>query len=161
MELNDEDIAHILKLVDESAFDEVEIEWKGLVIRVSRRSGSAGEGAASPVERAASRTKEAAPAPAPKPAPAARVSPAVPAGCIEVRAPVMGTFYRSPAPGQPPFVAVGSVVGKDDTLCLVEVMKVFTAVKAERGGVVEAVFVEDAQLIEFGQPLFAIRPGGS
>lgn len=161
MELNDEDIAHILKLVDESAFDEVEIEWKGLVIRVSRRTGSAGEGAASPVERAAGRTNEAAPAPAPRPAPEARVPPAVPAGCIEVRAPVMGTFYRSPAPGRPPFVAVGSVVGKDDTLCLVEVMKVFTAVKAELGGVVEAVFAEDAQLIEFGQPLFAIRPGGS
>ena len=161
MDLTDEDIAHILRLVDESTFEELEIEWKGLVVRVSK-SGALGTVERRPLaeERRppAEPVRAAAPAPVPQ---TAKAKPALPEGCVEIKAPVMGTFYRRPEPGKPPFVEVGTSVKADDTVGLLEVMKVFTAVKAEVAGVIEAVLVEDAQLAEFGQALFHIRPAKS
>ena len=165
MDLTDEDIAHILRLVDESTFEELEIEWKGLVVRVSK-SGALGTIERRPLAEERRPTAEerrppaepvraAAPAPVPQ---TAKAKPALPEGCVEIKAPVMGTFYRRPEPGKPPFVEVGTSVKADDTVGLIEVMKVFTAVKAEVAGVIEAVLVEDAQLAEFGQALFHIRP---
>lgn len=165
MELTDADIAHILRLVDESTFEELEIEWKGLVVRVSK-SGALGtferRAPAEPVPAPAavsvpvSATAAAAPAASAKPTMAA--VPIDREGLLEIKAPVMGTFYSRPEPGKPPFVQPGAAVKAEDTLCLLEVMKVFTAVKAESAGVIEAVLVEDAQLAEFGQALFLIRP---
>jgi len=163
MDLTDEDIAHILRLVDESTFEELEIEWKGLVVRVSK-SGALGTIERRPTadERRASVEPVRAAVPTPVPAAqAAKAQPALPGGCVEIKAPVMGTFYRRPEPGKPPFVEVGTSVKADDTVGLLEVMKVFTAVKAEVAGVIEAVLVEDAQLAEFGQGLFQIRPAAT
>ena len=170
MDLTDEDIAHILRLVDESTFEELEIEWKGLVVRVSK-SGALGTIERRPLaeerrptaeERRASVEPVRAAVPTPVPAAqAAKAQPALPEGCMEIKAPVMGTFYRRPEPGKPPFVEVGTSVKADDTVGLLEVMKVFTAVKAEVAGVIEAVLVEDAQLAEFGQGLFQIRPAAT
>jgi len=106
------------------------------------------------------RTRAAAAAPAHAPARVA-ASPRVeeaPDGLISVRAPYMGTFYRAPKPGAPVFVDVGSDVTPDNDLCLVEVMKLFTAVRAPVAGRVHAVLAEDGQMVEVDQPLFELIP---
>ena len=81
-----------------------------------------------------------------------------PDGLIFVRAPYMGTFYRAPKPGAPVFVDVGSEVTPDTDLCLVEVMKLFTAVRAPIDGRIHAVLAEDGQMVEVDQPLFELVP---
>ena len=83
-------------------------------------------------------------------------SPDVPDGACVVIAPNLGTFYRAPKPGAAPYVELGSVVSKGDELCLIEVMKLFTSVCAERSGKVHAIIAEDGSLVEGGQPLFVL-----
>ena len=73
-----------------------------------------------------------------------------------IRAPMVGTFYRSPSPGSPPFVDVGSRVKVGDTLCIIESMKMMNEVKAEVAGVVEAVLVRNEDAVEFDQPIFTL-----
>lgn len=102
----------------------------------------------------------------PRPAaPAALAAPAsapaevdVPEGAVVVRAPYLGTFYRSPKPGAAPFVEVGTSVAADSDLCLVEVMKLFTAVRAEVAGTIGQVLASDGDLVAEGQPLFVVIP---
>ncbi|MHB8147960.1 MAG: acetyl-CoA carboxylase biotin carboxyl carrier protein [Vulcanimicrobiaceae bacterium] len=83
------------------------------------------------------------------PPPAAIAAPAQ----FAVVAPMLGTFYRAPAPDAPPFVEVGAEVSPDDTLCIIEVMKLMNTIKAEHRGRVAAVLVENASMVEFGQSL--------
>jgi acetyl-CoA carboxylase biotin carboxyl carrier protein len=71
---------------------------------------------------------------------------------------MVGTFYRAPQPGAPPFVEVGDVVAAGQTLCLIEAMKLFNELKAEIEGVVRDILVDNAQPVEFGQPLFELEP---
>lgn len=94
-------------------------------------------------------------APAPAPAPAA-VSTSVPEGAVVITAPNLGTFYRAPKPGAAAYVEIGGRVGADDEICLIEVMKLFTAVKAGQAGTIVAVLAEDGAMVEAGQPLFAL-----
>ena len=75
---------------------------------------------------------------------------------IVVRAPMVGTFYSKPSPDEASFVKIGSKVSKGETVCLIEVMKLFTAVESEFNGIIEKVFVVDGDLVEFDQPLFLI-----
>jgi acetyl-CoA carboxylase biotin carboxyl carrier protein len=91
-------------------------------------------------------------APAAAPAPAA---PAEPTGHV-VKSPMVGTFYRSSAPGAPAFVEVGSTVKEGDTLCIIEAMKLLNEIDADLSGTVTKVLVENGQPVEFGQPLFVI-----
>ncbi len=84
--------------------------------------------------------------------------PSVPANWVTVRAPCLGTFYSSPKPGAAAFVSLGQQVTADTELCLVEVMKLFTSVRAGVSGTVRRMLVEDATLVEFDQPLFYIEP---
>lgn len=90
-------------------------------------------------------------APAPAPAPAKETLPAI-------ESPMVGSFYAAPGPDKAPFVTVGSKVGPDTTVCLIEAMKIFNEIKAETSGTVEEVLVKSGQAVEFGQPLFRIRP---
>ncbi len=76
----------------------------------------------------------------------------------EVRSPMVGTFYASPDPESPPFIQVGSHVGPSTVVCILEAMKVFSEIKAETTGVIERVLVRDGQAVEYGQPLFLVRP---
>jgi acetyl-CoA carboxylase biotin carboxyl carrier protein len=92
----------------------------------------------------------------PPPPPAAPAPSALPDGAVIVKAPNLGTFYRAPKPGAANYVEVGSTVKAGDELCLIEVMKLFTALRAEVGGTVHAVLVEDGAMVEAGQPLFAL-----
>ncbi|MFG0275982.1 MAG: acetyl-CoA carboxylase biotin carboxyl carrier protein [Phycisphaerales bacterium] len=101
-----------------------------------------------------------APAPAPPAAPAANApsAPAVDDGLEAIESPMVGTFYSASNPDSPPFVKVGDSVGPDTVVCLIEAMKVFSEVKAEKSGVVEKILVKNADAVEFGQPLLLIRP---
>jgi acetyl-CoA carboxylase biotin carboxyl carrier protein len=82
----------------------------------------------------------------------------VPASWLAVTAPNLGTFYRAPKPGTPPFVEIGQAVEADTDICLIEVMKLFTTLKAGRKGIVRRACVKDATMVEFGATLFYIEP---
>jgi len=76
----------------------------------------------------------------------------------EIRSPMVGTFYASADPDSPPFVQVGSSVGPNTVVCLLEAMKVFSEIKAETSGAIERVLVRDGEAVEYGQPMFLVRP---
>jgi acetyl-CoA carboxylase biotin carboxyl carrier protein len=82
----------------------------------------------------------------------------VPDGCEVVRAPYLGTFYRAPKPGEPHFVELGQTIEAGTDLCLVEVMKLFTAVRSETRGIIRQILAVDGQMVEEGAPLFALEP---
>ncbi|MDB5840524.1 MAG: acetyl-CoA carboxylase biotin carboxyl carrier protein [Herminiimonas sp.] len=96
-----------------------------------------------------------APAPASAPAAAAPVIAAAPTGHT-VKSPMVGTFYRSAAPGSAPFVEVGATVKEGDTLCIIEAMKLLNEIDADTAGVITQILVENGQPVEYGQPLFVI-----
>jgi acetyl-CoA carboxylase biotin carboxyl carrier protein len=88
-------------------------------------------------------------------APVAPVVPAEPEGYV-VKSPMVGTFYRSSAPGSPPFVEIGSEVKEGATLCIIEAMKLLNEIDTDKGGVVKKILIENGQPVEFGQPLFIL-----
>lgn len=154
MSLTYDEIAEIIKLIDSSSCDELIVET-GDIKLVVRRNGAAPGAAAEYVERGSAPVT---------------VSPAAPqkvrgapkvgavAGQIEVTAPMVGTFYRAPNPEAAPFVDVGTVVGVGDPLCLIEVMKLFTTIKAEAAGRIVQIGAENGELVEYGRALFVIEP---
>lgn len=97
-------------------------------------------------------------------APVATAAPAAPSSVggppeQEIKSPMIGTFYRAPSPEAGPYVEVGTEVNPDTVVCIIEAMKVMNEIKAEAKGVITQVLVENAKPVEFGQPLFKIRPG--
>ena len=116
-----------------------------------RQLVSAGPAAGPAFPAAAGHSAAAAPA-------AAAAERAWPVGAAVVRAPYLGTFYRAPKPGAAPYVEIGASVAADSELCLVEVMKLFTAVRAGATGTVAEVLAIDGELVQGGQPLFVIVP---
>lgn len=102
-------------------------------------------------------------APAPIAAPAAVSAPAAAAapvndGSIVIKSPTVGTFYASPSPDDPPFLKVGSTVKPDTVVCLIEAMKVYNQITADVSGTVTEILVNNADAVEFGQPLFRVKP---
>lgn len=89
-------------------------------------------------------------------APAPVPQPAVPAGHT-VKSPMVGTFYRSSAPGAKPFVEVGAAVKEGDTICIIEAMKILNEIEADKSGTITQILCENGQAVEFGQPLFVIE----
>jgi acetyl-CoA carboxylase biotin carboxyl carrier protein len=100
----------------------------------------------------------AAPAAAPVAAPASAPAADDDAGCIAVESPMVGTFYATPGPDKPPFAQVGTQVGPESIVCLVEAMKIFNEIKAEKSGTIHKILVKSGQPVEFGQKLFLIKP---
>src|SRR5690606_12894507 len=92
-------------------------------------------------------------------APAAAAAAASDANLVEIKSPMIGTFYASSSPESPPFVKVGDHIGPTSTVCIIEAMKVFNEIPAEVSGLVVQVLVENGAPVEFGQPLFKIDPG--
>ena len=151
MELTEDDVLHILKLIDESKFDYFQLEVGELKITVSK-------GYPIPIAAAPAAGPVAAPKPAaPPPAPAAKPA-MIPAGHVAVTAPILGTFYVAPEPGAPPFVQVGQQVTEDTTCGLIEVMKVFNSVRAGVNGTIAEVVAQNGSFVEFGQTLFIVKP---
>jgi acetyl-CoA carboxylase biotin carboxyl carrier protein len=167
MELTEEDVLEILKLFEQSKFDFLQLEQGERKITVSKGgyvpTASGNTRAAISSSTAASSSAAAAIAPAQTatsaPQPEAKPAPSnIPAGLVAVTAPMVGKFYSAPAPSDPPYVEVGSKVAVGATVGLIEVMKVFASIKAETAGVVERILVTNGEFVEFGQPLFLLRP---
>jgi acetyl-CoA carboxylase biotin carboxyl carrier protein len=79
-------------------------------------------------------------------------------GCVEIRAPIVGTFYRAPAPDAPPYVKEGDRVEKGQVLCIIEAMKLMNEIESEVSGIVKKILVQNGEPVEYGQPLFLIQP---
>jgi acetyl-CoA carboxylase biotin carboxyl carrier protein len=163
MELSEDDVLHILKLIDESKFDYFQLEVGELKITVSKgepipigHTGQPVTMSAAPVAAPVAAPKPAAP-PAAATALAAKAA-AIPAGHVAVTAPLLGTFYVAPEPGAPPFVHVGQQVTEDTTVGLIEVMKVFNSVRAGVKGTIVEVVAQNGGFVEFGQTLFIVKP---
>jgi acetyl-CoA carboxylase biotin carboxyl carrier protein len=167
MELSEDDVLHILKLIDESKFDYFQLEVGELKITVSKGEPIPLNSSPQQVATAPAATPapvSAKPAAAPAAAPAAQIAPAsvearaATEGLLTVTAPLLGTFYVAPEPGAPPFTHVGANVTEDTTVALIEVMKVFNSVRAGvKGTIVEAV-AQNGQFVEYGQTLFLVKP---
>ncbi|KGR81610.1 acetyl-CoA carboxylase biotin carboxyl carrier protein [Lysinibacillus odysseyi] len=159
-----QEIREIIKLVDASSIDEFVYEADGSKVKLKKNGGA--------VEIVA--PKAAAPAPAPvveqtaAPAPAApaqakeEAAPAAPvvadADLHKITSPMVGTFYQAPSPDAPAYVKVGDKVGDESIVCIVEAMKLFNEIEAEIKGEIVEILVKDGQLVEYGQPLFLVKP---
>ena len=146
-------IRELVRVAEESGVGEIVVEEEGARIAV-RMPGAVAAAPAAPVAAAA----PAAPAPAAASAAAPAAATSHPANWYCVTSPMVGTFYAAPAPGEPAFVQVGDEVAANQTLCIVEAMKLMNEIGAEEMGTVREVCVEDATPVEFGTPLFYIEP---
>ena len=142
----------LIDLVEKSGIAELEITEGEEKVRIAKQGGSAP--APSFHMHHASPALAAAPA-APVAAPAEPAAAAEPEG-HPVKAPMVGTFYRSGSPGSQPFVEVGQAVKAGDTLCIIEAMKLMNEIEADASGVIKAILVENGQPVEYGQPLVII-----
>ncbi|HEX9793745.1 MAG TPA: acetyl-CoA carboxylase biotin carboxyl carrier protein [Planctomycetota bacterium] len=148
----------LLALLKKGELTELEYEHRGTKLRLSRQAAPSAPGpymvhAGAPVAAA---PVAAAPVPA-SPADGVPQAPVEDAGIFVVRAPMVGSFYRSANPESDPFVQVGDRVGDDTTLCILEAMKVMNEIKAECAGEVVEVMVENGEPVEYGQAMFRIR----
>ena len=130
MPLDDDDVREILRIIDESDLDELRVETGELSLHVVR-------GGAVP---AAAPTRE------------------EPGDGVTIVSPMLGTFYRAPAPGEAPFVDVGSAVEPDTIVCIIEVMKMMNSVHAGIAGTIAEVCVENGEPVEYGSSLFRVEP---
>ncbi len=151
-------IRELVRVAEESGVGEIVVEEEGVRIAV-RMPGAVPAEAAPPA--APSPVAAVAPAPAAEQAPDAEDDVERPSNWYVVTSPMVGTFYTSPAPGEPPFVKVGDEVAANQTLCIVEAMKLMNEITAEEMGTVREVCLEDATPVEFGTPLFYIEPHAS
>ncbi|MET0399716.1 MAG: acetyl-CoA carboxylase biotin carboxyl carrier protein [Longimicrobiaceae bacterium] len=155
----------LIEAVDGSGIDSLEISRGGTRIRIAKTpppapvSASAAPARAAveyAVPAAAPAAHSAAAAPAPSggaPAPAAAAS-----NLVEIKSPMVGTFYRSPAPEAPSYVEPGTRVGKGQTLCILEAMKLMNELESDYSGIIREICVENAEPVEYGQVLFRIEP---
>jgi len=165
-DINAQDIEAIVTRFDESTWDELHVVIDGFEIYLSKNPSDRLQ-ASSAVSRATeAATLQALPTAVSANAGGAGSSSAAsqpvatdfPEQFVVVRAPNLGTFYRSPKPGAPPYVSLGQPVDPDTEICLIEVMKLFTSVSAGVRGTVRRILAEDSQLVEFDQPLFLVEP---
>lgn len=148
--LGNDEIIELLKALNESKFDELRLELPGFKLVLSKGSATI---ASEPQPVAQEKP------PAAKPEePEMLEEPAETEGLVAVRSPILGIFYRAPKPGAPPFVEVGSEVGAEDTVCLIEVMKLFNTVAAGVAGRIARVCADNGSMVEYGQVLFLVEP---
>jgi biotin carboxyl carrier protein len=136
MPLSEADVREILRLIDESDVDELRVETEAFSLYVRRGKATAGED-----ELPGSADDSAAD------------------GAVTISAPMIGTFYRAEAPGAAPYVELGTRVEPDTVVCLIEVMKMMNPIPAGVGGTIVEVCAANAEPVEYGTPLFQVRPG--
>ncbi|HEX4870736.1 MAG TPA: acetyl-CoA carboxylase biotin carboxyl carrier protein [Nevskiaceae bacterium] len=145
-------IKTLIDLVEQSGIAELEVREGEESVRISRYGQAAPAAPAPPPVVATA---------APAPATAAALPSAAPKPAVDtrytVKAPMVGTFYRSPSPGAPAFVEVGQTVKVGQTLCIIEAMKMLNAIESEKAGVIAAILVDNERPVEFDQPLFVIE----
>ncbi len=169
MELRPDEIQEILRVFADSPIEELRLEIGGTRLHASKRTGTIPP----PTETATVESPRVAEAVAASTAPHPVAESATQPGSMErhpvasspsddhlydLRSPLLGVFYRRPAPGEPPFVEVGSEIVAGDPVCIVDVMKMFTRVEAGVAGRIVEICVEDGQLVEHGQVLVRIAP---
>jgi len=152
------DIKAIIDLMKKNSVSEFELEKQDFKIRLKR----AANGGATPTLEDVAPPAAYLQVPSPVPVPAAGApqptAPAVvPNTDQEIKSPMIGTFYRAPSPESAPYVEIGTEVGPDTVVCIIEAMKVMNEIKAEAKGVITQVLVDNAKPVEFGQPLFKLR----
>ena len=158
--MNIKEIQDLIRFVSKSGVSEVEIEQKDFKITIKTPVSGKEVIAMAPVATAMPVAVQpqvvaaapAAPVAAPAPAPVADSK------LVEIKSPMIGTFYRSPGPDKPAFVEVGSTIKAGDKVCIIEAMKLFNEIESEISGTIVKVLVNDSSPIEFDQPLFLVEP---
>ncbi|MDR3455412.1 MAG: acetyl-CoA carboxylase biotin carboxyl carrier protein [Rhodoferax sp.] len=156
MSFSHEDVQRLIKLLDSSHFDELHLEAEG--IKLSLRRNGATSTAPAPVGLTSVATASPVAPPASAAAPTPATASAGDASLLEIRAPMLGTFYGAPKPGAEPFVAIGGRVSADSAVGIIEVMKLMNSISAGIEGVLVEVLVRDGDLVEFDQVLMRVRP---
>jgi len=133
--LNDDDVREILRIIDESDLDELRVETGELSLHVVR-GGAVPAAVAAEVEPVLEEAGDG----------------------VTIEAPMLGTFYRAPAPGAPPFVDVGSTVEPETIVCIIEVMKMMNSVHAGVAGTIAEICVQNGEPVEYGSSLFRVEP---
>ncbi len=147
-------VREVIRLAEELGLAELEVETDSLKVRV-KRAGAHEPGAAASARAGPASLAAAGIAAAPVSATAAEDH------FEAIVAPMVGTFYRAPSPDTPPFVKEGDVVEDDQVVCIIEAMKLFNEIQAEKRGRIARVLVENASPVEFGQPLFLVDPAST
>jgi acetyl-CoA carboxylase biotin carboxyl carrier protein len=152
--MNLKELKELIELIQRSEISELELEKSGVKVRIKKERASIPAPPA-PEELTAAPSE----VPQPQTSPVAPISPAAPpAGWLTLIAPVVGTFYRAPAPDADPYAEVGNVVKKGQILCVIEAMKLMNEIESEWDGKIVEILVENAQPVEYGEPLFRIEP---
>lgn len=154
----------VLKFMEDAGLTELDIEMEGVKVRL-RKGGAHEPQPAAPVQimPMMAQAPAASPAPqapaAPMPPVAAAPAPAAPpvVAAVQIKAPMVGTFYRAPSPTSPAFINPGDVIKEGQTLCLIEAMKLMNEIKAEVAGKVVKILIENGQPVEFDQPMFELE----
>ena len=164
MALSEAEILQILRMLEESSFGELHLETGQLKLVVRKKGCIASGAATSPLSASSAPVESQVPQPAIRDARVQghaakpKKTAADQEGAVAITSPMLGTVYLRPSPDAPPYVEVGSFVKEGDSLCLIEVMKVFTAVNASVQGYITEILVESNEMVEYGQPLFRVRP---
>ena len=164
--MDPKELKQILAILDENDITEFEIEEEGRRLRIRKGSHSRGESAPAVAPAAPVPAHPPVPAPAPPPAAAAPVAAPAPGpaaaeasdGLSLVKSPIVGTFYRAPDPNSPAFVNVGDRIRVGQVLCIIEAMKLMNEIEAEVAGEIVKIHHESGQPVQYGEPLFTIRP---
>ncbi|HEY2295135.1 MAG TPA: acetyl-CoA carboxylase biotin carboxyl carrier protein [Thermoanaerobaculia bacterium] len=162
-----EQIKELIGLVAENRLQGLELERSGFRLKIDGQQAQqavavtvqtdAGGGAAASAAPPVTLPLPAAAAAVPAAAPAAPAAAAPPAGSHVLTSPIVGTFYQAPSPDAPPFTEVGSRVKKGQVLCIIEAMKLMNEIESDVDGVIAEIYPQNAQAVEFGEPLFAIK----
>jgi acetyl-CoA carboxylase biotin carboxyl carrier protein len=156
-EMKTSEIRDLIDFIAQSGLNEVDIETKELKLHVKREPDqkvlkSAPQMMAAPIAHAPVSAPAAASAPAKVERPAAAVT------TVEIKSPMIGTFYRSANPDSPPFISVGDKVTKGQTVCIIEAMKLFNEIESEVSGTVVKAMIENSSPVEYDQVLFVVEP---
>ncbi len=153
-------LERLIQAIDQSSLDSIEIERGGTRVRLSKSAPAAGIAAGvshAPMIAGPPQTAHGSAASAGDDSAAAPL--VAPSHLVEITSPMVGTFYRSPAPDAPPYVEKGKRIGLGDTLCIIEAMKLMNELESEIEGTVVETLVENGQPVEYGQVLFRVDPG--
>lgn len=156
--ISQNDIEALIELFDRSDWRELRVVGDGIDLFVSKDPNARRSIDHTTVVSAGTASPPVPVAPTPVAQPATARTP--PAHWVVIRAPSLGTFYNAPKAGAPPFVSIGQSISQDTEVCLIEVMKLFTTVRAGVIGTIRELLVADAELVEFDQPLFYVEPDG-
>ena len=154
MSLTAKDVAEIIRLLEQSSFDELELESGDIKLSLRR-----GEGGVAPAPVRAKPAKAAA-APASEPKPPQPVAASSDPNATDVPSPLLGIFYRAPKPGEAAFIEVGARVEEDTVIGIIEVMKLMNSVRAGVKGEVTEILASNSALVEYGETLIRVRPAG-